>query len=84
MNQHEKPDEPDRSKVIEVKVVGTAAVGLVCSILLAVLDAVQQSPHVLDGVPEWLRFIILAAIPPTLMFLTGWAIPSNRVPPSAE
>lgn len=82
MGKHEAAEtEPPRdvSRVVELKVVGAAAAGLACSVAMAVLDAVQHSPHILDGLPEWSRFIILAAIPPVLIFLAGYAIPSNRV-----
>ena len=69
---------PDKSKVIEIKVVVAALVTLVASIAYAVIDAVSHTPHALDGLPEWSRFVIIAAIPPTLTFLAGYSVPSNR------
>lgn len=78
MNDHEKPR--DVAKVVELKVVVGALASLTASVAFAVLDAVQHTPHVLDGFPEWSRFLIITAIPPVLTFLGGYAVPSNRVP----
>ena len=88
MNRHELPDpeatQPsrvvgDKSTVIEVKVVAATAATLLASVAFAVLDALAHHTEILDGLPEWLRFVILAAIPPVLTFLAGYAVPSNRV-----
>ena len=85
MGEHEKPepnmpaDIPDKSKTIEIKVVAATAAGLLASISYAVLDALSRDHHVLDGLPEVWRFVVLAAIPPLLSFLAGYAVPSNRI-----
>ena len=47
--------------------------------LEGLLDAVQADTSVLDGLPVWLRFVVLAALPPALAFLAGYRQPSNRV-----
>ena len=92
MNRHETPDpvepvEPPSpwtqaqrvEKAIEVKVVVASLLTLLCGVAYAVIDAVSHSPHILDGLPEWSRFVILAAVPPVLTFLGGYATPSNRM-----
>jgi hypothetical protein len=48
-------------------------------VLYAVLAAVQDNTVILDGLPPWLRALILAVVPPLLGFLAGYRAPSNRV-----
>jgi hypothetical protein len=88
MNRHETPDgdpeatQPNRavqSTKIEVKVVAATAATLLASVAFAVLDALAHHTEIFDALPEWLRFVVLAAIPPVLTFLAGYAVPSNRV-----
>jgi hypothetical protein len=88
MNRHETPDgdpettQPNRAvqaTKIEVKVVAATAATLLASVAFAVLDALAHHTEIFDSLPEWLRFVILAAIPPVLTFLAGYAVPSNRV-----
>lgn len=86
MGEHEKPEtngpevpKTDVSKTVEIKVVAAAAGGLLGTVAYAVLDALARDHAVLDGLPDWARFVILAAIPPVLSFLAGYVVPSNRV-----
>ena len=86
MGEHEKPetDDPpaaktDVSKTVEIKVVAATAATLLASVAFAVLDALAHHTEILDGLPDWARFVVLAAIPPILAFLAGYAVPSNRV-----
>ena len=88
MNRHELPDPeatqpsralPDKSKLVEIKVVAATAATLLASVAFAVLDALAHHTEILDGLPDWARFVVLAAIPPVLTFLAGYAVPSNRV-----
>lgn len=87
MNRHEAPGDPEatqpsravQSKRIEAKVVAATAATLLASVAFAVLDALAHHTEILDGLPDWARFVILAAIPPVLAFLAGYAVPSNRV-----
>ena len=86
MGEHEKPEpeapadpKTDVSKTVEIKVVVATLAGLLASVSYAVLDALARDHHVLDGLPDGLRFVILAAIPPLLTFLAGYAVPSNRI-----
>lgn len=69
---------PNSSKTVEIKVIAATAATLTVSIAFAVLDAIAHNPAVLDGFPVWSRFVIVAAIPPVLTFLAGYATPSNR------
>jgi hypothetical protein len=84
MNRHELPDGPEanravQAKTIEIKVVAATAATLLASVAFAVLDALAHHTEILGALPEWLRFVVLAAIPPVLTFLAGYAVPSNRV-----
>jgi hypothetical protein len=69
----------DRTKVIEIKVVATAAVTLIASVSYAVLNAIAAQPDMLAPWPPALRFVTIAAIPPVLAFLAGYAKTSNRI-----
>jgi hypothetical protein len=87
MNRHEIPGDPEATQPnravqatkIEVKVVAATAATLLASVAFAVLDALAHHTEIFDSLPEWLRFVVLAAIPPVLTFLAGYAVPSNRV-----
>jgi hypothetical protein len=89
MNRHEldPDDQPEatqwarveKSRTVEVKVVAATAATLLASVAFAVLDALAHHTEIFDALPEWLRFVVLAAIPPVLTFLAGYAVPSNRV-----
>lgn len=80
--QAAEPVEPARdvAKIIEVKVVVATLMSLFASVMVAVLTTVADSPVILSGWPPWLQLIVLAAVPPILTFLGGWAKASNRVP----
>ncbi len=67
--------EPD---VVEAKVTVASLVTLAASVVFALLNAVQESPGVLAGVPSWLQFVLIVAIPPVSAFAAGYAKPSNR------
>lgn len=86
MGEHEKPEpdtgpapKTDMSKTVEIKVVAAAGGGLLASVACAVLDALARDHHVLDGLPDAWRFVIMAAIPPVSAFCAGYAVPSNRI-----
>jgi hypothetical protein len=48
-------------------------------VLWVVADAVQTNTQILDGLPPWVRSLILALIPTMLAFAAGYRVPSNRV-----
>jgi len=66
-------------RVVEVKVIASTALTLMASIFYAVVNAVQAQPDILNGLPPWARFLVIAALPPLLTFLAGYQVPSNRV-----
>lgn len=70
---------PDVSKVVEAKVVVATFVVLVASVAYGIVNVVAEHPDMLDGLPPFVRFAALAAIPPVLVFLAGYRTPSNRV-----
>lgn len=78
MGDHDLP-EPDLSRVVEVKVVVSAVVTLLLSVVVAWLNAAQDSPGLLAGWPPWAQFLLLTAIPPLLTGLAGYWKGSNRV-----
>ena len=74
MADHVAPDP-----TIEAKVVVSSLVTLGASLVEAWLNALQDSPGILGGLPSVWQFIILTAVPPLLVFAGGWAKTSNRV-----
>ncbi|AEA27940.1 hypothetical protein Psed_5815 [Pseudonocardia dioxanivorans CB1190] len=66
-------------KTVEVKVVVSALVTLVAGVALSLLNALQTDSSILGGLPPWLQFVLITAIPPLATFAAGYAQPSNRV-----
>jgi len=70
------PAVPPDSK-ISPKVIAATLASLAVSCLLAVLTAVVNDPatlaQVLDVVPSWARFLIVAILPTLVTFLAGYA-----------
>lgn len=60
---------------IETKVTIATFTSLVAGVALAVLTAVQSDPTVIGGLPDTVQFLIIAALPPVLTFLGGYAAP---------
>lgn len=82
MPDHAAPDNPAvnaPSQTIEAKVVTSSLVTLAASLVVAWLNALQEQPDLLAGLPPVWQFIILTAVPPVLTFAAGWAKTSNRV-----
>jgi hypothetical protein len=53
--------------------IGTLAVSLVLAVLTALVNDPDTLQRVLDAVPDWLRFILVAALPTLVTFLAGYA-----------
>lgn len=70
---------PAPSKAVEVKVVAASVVTLFASIALSLLNALQNDSSILGGLPPWLQFVLITAIPPLATFAAGYAQRSNRV-----
>ena len=63
---------------IETKVTIATFASLVAGVLLAVLTAVQSDPTVIAGLPDTVQFLVIAALPPVLTFLGGYAAPHTQ------
>lgn len=61
------------SSPVEAKVKTSTWSTLIASVLLANVNAVQESPGILDPLPGWVQFLIIATIPPVATFLSGYA-----------
>lgn len=66
-----KPSAWTRWK-IELKVVAATAATFAVSILMAVLNLVQDNHALLGSLPSALQFVILAVIPTAVTFLGGY------------
>lgn len=60
---------------VETKVKTSTWATLAASVLLANVNAVQDQPGILDPLPPWVQFMIIATIPPVATFLSGYAAP---------
>lgn len=67
-------------KKIETKVTSATLTSLAAGVALAVLTAVQGDPTVIAGLPDWVQFVTIAALPPILAFLGGYAAPHTHRP----
>jgi len=69
------PTSPPPS-TISPKVIASTLATLAVSVLVAVLTQVANDPatlaRILDAVPDWARFIIVAALPTVVTFLAGY------------
>lgn len=65
---------------IESKVTVASLASLAAGVALAVLTAVQSDPAVISGLPESVQFVLIAALPPILTFLGGYAAPHTPRP----
>lgn len=60
---------------IETKVTVAALGSLAAGVALAILTAVQGDPTVIGGLPAPVQFVVIAALPPVIAFLSGYAAP---------
>lgn len=65
---------------IESKVTVATIASLLAGVALAVLTAVQSDPTVISGLPDGVQFVLIAALPPVLTFLGGYAAPHTHRP----
>jgi hypothetical protein len=66
---------PTASGPIETKVTAATALALLASIIVAILNAVVADNSLLGGMPPVLQALLLAAVPPLITFLGGYAAP---------
>lgn len=60
---------------VEAKVKASTWSALAAGMALAVVNAVQDQPGILEPMPGWAQFLILAVLPPLAVFLAGYAAP---------
>lgn len=65
---------------VETKVQTTSVMALAGSVGAAVLNAVAAHSELLGTLPALAQFVIIAAIPPAVTFLTGYASPATPRP----
>ena len=67
----EPPTSPTSPKVWAATL-ATLAVSLIVAVLTAVVNDPATLQSILEAVPAWLRFIIVAALPTLVTFLAGY------------
>lgn len=65
---------------VETKVQTTSVMALAGSVGAAVLNAVAAHSELLGTLPALAQFMIIAALPPVITFLTGYASPATPRP----
>lgn len=83
MTPKHRREEDHMSQKVETKVTIATFASLAAGVLLAVLTAVQSDPTVIGGLPDTVQFLIIAALPPVLTFLGGYAAPHTPRPGAA-
>lgn len=71
-----RPPVAGASRTVEVKLV---VASVLAAMLYALAQAVAANTAILDPLPEWARFTILAVLPTVLAFAGGYMKSSNRV-----
>lgn len=79
----DKPSTADAWK-IELKVIASTAATFAVSLILAILNAVQDNHALLGSVPSALQFVILVAIPSAVTFLGGFLAKHTPRGPAAS
>jgi len=60
----------------EVKVSAATLGATAASIGLALLNALAADSSLLGGLPAWLQFVLVLAIPPVITYVSGFVTPS--------
>ena len=60
---------------VESKVKWASVLAFAAGIVVAILNAVQDSPGMLGSLPAWAQALILAIAPALVTFLGGYAAP---------
>lgn len=60
---------------VEAKVKASTWSALAAGMGLAIVNATQEQPGVLDPLPGWSQFLLIAILPPLAAFLAGYAAP---------
>lgn len=65
---------------IELKAWAATVGSLAAGLVLAVLEALADNPAMLEALPAWARFLIIACTPALVTFLAAYAAPHTRRP----
>lgn len=65
--------------IVEAKVWAATIASAFAGAVVAILNAVQDSPGLLAGLPTWAQSAILLLVPVVLTFVSGYLKTSNRV-----
>lgn len=72
---------PVQSAIIETKVIVATATSAVVGVVVALLNTLSADPSTLLGLtPNWLEFVIVAAVPPAATYLAGYLAPHTERP----
>jgi hypothetical protein len=69
---------PDTSKVVDSKVWAATGASAAVSAVLTVLNALQEHPELIGGLPVWAQSLLLLLVPTLVTFVSGYWKTSNR------
>lgn len=69
------PDTPRAP--VETKVTAATVTVTVLSVIAAVANTVQDNPGLISFLPPAVQALVIAVLPPVLVFLAGWAAPHS-------
>ena len=64
--------------IVESKVKWSAVAAFAAGLVVALLNAVQDNPGVLEPLPGWAQFLVITLAPGLVTFLAGYAAPHTR------
>jgi hypothetical protein len=70
---------PDTSKVVDSKVWAATGYSAAVSVILVVLNALQEHPEMIAGLPVWAQSLLLLLVPTVGTWAAGYWKTSNRV-----
>lgn len=65
---------------VELKVWAATVGSLGAGLVLAVLEAVTAQPAMLEVLPAWARFLVIACAPTLVVFLSSYVAPHTSRP----
>lgn len=69
---------PIKTAATELKVIAATAASAAVGVVIALLDVIVADPGLLGPVHPALEFVIVAAVPPLVTFLSGYAAPHTH------
>lgn len=64
---------PPVERKVKAAALGALGTGILVSIVLAVAQAIAGNPHLLDGLPPWVKTVALAAISAVAAYVGGYS-----------